>query len=49
MRAVALLMVSDIHPEKPEDPRWEWRMTKDMRCHLVQQGLELARRIKDRK
>lgn len=45
MRAVALLMVSDIHPEKPDEPRWAWSMTKELRCHLARQGLALAGRI----
>ena len=28
LKAVALLMVSDIHPVKQDAPKWEWNMTK---------------------
>lgn len=44
IKAAALLMVSDIHPIAPDAPKWEWRMTKEMRHHLAAQGLALARR-----
>lgn len=45
LKAVALLMVSDIHPIKPDAPKWEWRMTKDMRYHLAEQGIVLAKKL----
>ena len=45
LKAVALLMVSDIHPVRPDDPKWEWHMTSDMRYHLAEQGVMLAKRI----
>lgn len=44
-KAVALLMVSDIHPLKPDDEKWDWQMTKDMRCYLTEQGIALARKL----
>lgn len=45
LKAVALLMVSDIHPIKSDAPKWEWHMTKDMRYHLAEQGITLARKL----
>lgn len=45
LRAAALLMVSDIHPLKPDAPKWAWHMTKEMRYHLAEQGLTLARQL----
>lgn len=45
LKAVALLMVSDIHPIKPGAPKWEWHMTKDMRYHLAEQGIALAKKL----
>ena len=45
LRAVALLMVSDIHPKQPDFPKWEWYMTKQMKYHLTEQGIALAKKI----
>ena len=45
LNAVALLMVSDIHPIKPDAPKWEWHMTRDMKYHLAEQGIALAQRL----
>ena len=45
LKAVALLMVSDIHPIKPGAPKWEWHMTKDMKYHLAEQGIALAKEL----
>ena len=45
LKAVALLMVSDIHPIKPDAPKWEWHMTKDMKYHLAEQGIALAKKL----
>ena len=45
LKAVALLMVSDIHPIKPGAPKWEWHMTKDMKYHLAEQGIALAKKL----
>ena len=45
LRAAALLMVSDIHPTKPDEPKWEWHMTKDMKYHLAEQGIALAKKL----
>ena len=45
LRAVALLMVSDIHPMKPDAPKWEWRMTREMKYHLAEQGIALAKAL----
>lgn len=45
LKAVALLMVSDIHPIKPGAPKWEWHMTTDMKYHLAEQGIALAKKL----
>lgn len=45
LRAAALLMASDIHPIKPDAPKWEWHMTREMRYHLAEQGIALARQL----
>ena len=45
IKAVALLMVSDIHPLQPDGPKWAWRMTREMRYHLAQQGIVLAKKL----
>ncbi len=45
LKAVALLMASDIHPVKPDAPKWEWHMTKEMKYHLTEQGAALARQL----
>lgn len=45
LKAVALLMVSDIHPTKADAPKWEWHMTRDMKYHLAEQGIALARKL----
>lgn len=45
LNAVALLMVSDIHPMQLDAPKREWHMTRDMRCHLVEQGIALAKKL----
>ncbi len=43
IKAVSLLMVSDVHPIKPDASKWEWHMTRDMRNHLTEQAIELAK------
>lgn len=45
LKAVALLMVSDIHPIKEDAPKWVWHMTRDMKYHLAEQGITLARKL----
>ena len=45
LKAVALLMVSDIHPAKPDAPKWAWHMTKDMKYHLAELGIALAKKM----
>lgn len=49
LKAVALLMVSDIHPIKSDAPKWEWHMTKDMKYHLAEQGIALAKNLLNEK
>ena len=43
LRSLGLLMVSDIHPQRPEDPRWEWRMTREMRDELTEKAMTIAK------
>lgn len=46
LRAVALMMISDIHPETPDGPRWEWKMTREMRYRMADHAADLARELK---
>ena len=43
LRAVGLLMVSDIHPMAPGDPKWAWHMTREMRDRLSETSMAIAR------
>lgn len=43
VKAAAMLMVSDVHPLTPDDPKWTWSMTREMRYQLAELGLLLAR------
>ena len=45
LKAAALLMASDIHPTRPDAPKWEWSMTREMRDRLAEQGITLARQL----
>lgn len=45
LNAVALLMVSDIHPIKPDAPKWEWHMTREMKNHLAELGITFAKKL----
>jgi len=45
LKAAALLMVSDIHPLSPEDTKWKWSMTKDMRCELAEKVVAVAKQL----
>ncbi len=45
LRAAALMMVSDIHPIEPTAAKWEWHMTEEMRAHLAEQGVTLAKQV----
>lgn len=45
LKAAAMLMVSDVHPLTPDAPKWEWRMTREMRYQLAELGLHLAEQI----
>lgn len=45
IRAAALLMASDKHPEHENAPKWAWHMTKEMRCQLFEQAKKIAERL----
>ena len=45
LRAAAILMASDIHPTSPDEPKWEWNMTKDMRFDLAEKSLNIAKQL----
>ncbi|WP_459130147.1 nucleoside phosphorylase [Guggenheimella bovis] len=47
IRAASILMVSDVHPETPQDRKWEWLITKDMRYTMFSKAINLAKKIKD--
>ena len=42
MRAVALLMVSDVHPLREGDARWAWSMTPELRRRVLYTAVDLA-------
>ena len=46
LKAVGLLMISDIHPLNPGDPKWEWQMTKEMRHELAEKGMSVAQHMR---
>lgn len=48
LKSVAMLMVSDIHPIESGGPKWDWRMTQEMRFDLAEKGFESARMIAER-
>ena len=48
LKAVALLMVSDIHPVKQDAPKWEWNMTKKMKYQLAEQSVTLEKEINEK-
>ena len=43
--AAAILMASDIHPTSPDEPKWDWNMTKDMRFALAEKSLDIAKQL----
>ncbi len=45
LRVAALLMASDVHPLAPDQPKWDWKMTDDMRRNLCDRAICLARGI----
>lgn len=47
LRAVALLTVSDLHPLRPDAPKWAWRMTRELRYQLAELGISLAQRLQE--
>lgn len=47
VRATAILMASDMHPLGPDEPKWEWLMSKEMRYELARLSVVLAGRISE--
>ena len=45
LKAAAILMASDLHPLNPNAPKWEWKMTKDMRFDLAEKSLVIAKQL----
>ena len=45
LEAAALLMASDMHPQAPGGPKWEWHMTREMRYVLTERSLDAAKRM----
>ena len=45
VKAVALLMVSDLAPLNPDAPKWKWQMTEDMREQLAEHAIALAQKL----
>ncbi len=42
LKAVAILMVSDIHPLHENDEKWCWKMTAEMRREVIYQAIDFA-------
>ena len=49
LKAVAMLMVYDIHPIDSNSAKWEWKMTNEMRYNLVDQAVAFAKAINNTK
>jgi purine-nucleoside phosphorylase len=49
LKAVAMLMISDIHPIDSNSAKWEWKMTNEMRYNLVDQAVAFAKAINNTK
>ena len=45
LKAAAILMASDIHPMSPDEPKWDWNMTRDMRYDLAEKSLNIAKQL----
>ncbi len=42
VQTAAVLMVSDCHPLREDDPRWRWQMTREMRYRLMDEVLRIV-------
>ena len=47
LNAVAILMASDIHPKAPDEKKWQWHMTKEMKYDLAEKGMTIARELQN--
>lgn len=45
LRSGAILIASDLHPLNPEEFKWEWKMTKDMRFDLADKSIAVAKHL----
>ncbi len=45
LKAAAILMASDIHPMSPDEPKWDWNMTRDMRYDLAEKSPNIAKQL----
>ncbi|MBQ6262650.1 MAG: nucleoside phosphorylase [Clostridia bacterium] len=45
MKAAAILMASDLHPQDPGGPKWEWKMTREMRFDLAEKSIAVAKEL----
>ena len=45
VRAVSIMMASDMHPLQPGDPNWAWHMTQEMRYDLAEKSIDLVSRF----
>jgi uridine phosphorylase len=45
LNSVGLLMASDVHPLNPDDPKWDWHMTREMRYELSEKSLAVAKQL----
>ncbi len=43
--AASLLIASDKHPKEPGEAKWEWKMTREMRCGFFDRAVSAVREI----
>ena len=46
VKAVSVLMVSDIHPLNQNEEKWNWKMTDDMRKNIIFKAIDFALSLK---
>ena len=46
IKAVSVLMVSDIHPLNQNEEKWNWKMTDDMRKNIIFKAIDFALSLK---
>ena len=42
LKTVAMLLVSDVHPQHEGEQKWSWKVTKEMRKEVIYQAIDFA-------